>query len=555
MIVVRRRMPRWLSIALLVLALIAMGVFATVIGVGWYVKSQVLDSGGRLAPAMAAYDVRHYELAVKVDPAARRLEGRNTVTVDAAARVDDFEIHLDDRLEVGAVRVDGVQRPFRHRRGVIRAELEGPWARGERHRVRIDYGGEPKVALRPPWIDGFVWSETPTGAPWIGVTGQGDGGDNWWPCKDHPSDEPDEGMDIALTVPSGLVGLSNGRLVERVDNVDGTTTSRWRVSYPINNYLVTVNIAPYVPIEERYHGVDGSLDEVLTFWSLPESVESARLMWRQMPRILEVLGGRFGEYPFLADKFAVAHAPYYGMEHQTLVAYGALFTDNSFDFDELLLHEVAHEWWGNKVTVRDWADFWIQEGFATYAEALYVLDTLGEDRYLDYLARQRPRIRNREPLVRGENLTSAEAYSGDIYFKGAWVLHTLRWLLGDEVFFEALYRFANDPGYAYGLVSSRDFIDLVQALDSRDLGWFWRRYLYRAELPAWRVTRTPEGGLERVEVAWDDPAFELPLPLSVAGEPRRLEMPGGRASFTVAPGAPVEIDPDGLVLASSTPHR
>ena len=555
MIVARRRLPRWLAIAILVLALIVMGIFATVIGVGWYVKSQVLDSGGRLAPAMAAYDVRHYELAVKVDPAARRIEGRNTVTVDAAARVAVFEIHLDDRLEVKAVRVDGVQRPFRHRRGVIRAELESPWARGERHRVRIDYGGEPKVALRPPWIDGFVWSETPSGAPWIGVTGQGDGGDNWWPCKDHPSDEPDEGMDIALTVPAGLVGLSNGRRVGEKDNGDGTTTSHWRVSYPINNYLVTVNIAPYVPIEERYHGVDGSLDEVLTFWSLPESVESARLMWRQMPRILEVLGGRFGEYPFFDDKFAVAHAPYYGMEHQTLVAYGALFTDNSYGFDELLLHEVAHEWWGNKVTVRDWADFWIQEGFATYAEALYVLDTLGEDQYLDYLARQRPRIRNREPLVRGENLTSADAYSGDIYFKGAWVLHTLRWLLGDEVFFEALYRFANDPGYAYGLVSSGDFIDLVQALDPRDLGWFWRRYLYRAELPAWRLARTPEGGLERIEVAWDDPAFELPLPLSVAGEARRLEMPGGRASFTVAPGTPVEIDPDGRVLAVPASDR
>jgi aminopeptidase N len=555
MTVARRRLPRWLAIALLVLALIVMGVFATVIGVGWYVKSQMLASGGRLASAMAAYDVRHYELAVNVDPAARRLEGRNIVTVDAAARVDDFEIHLDDRLEVVAVAVDGVPRPFRHRRGVIRTELESPWARGERHRVRIDYAGEPKVALRPPWIDGFVWSETPTGEPWIGVTGQGDGGDNWWPCKDHPSDEPDEGMDIALTVPSGLVGLSNGRRVGETDNGDGTTTSRWRVSYPINNYLVTVNIAPYVPIEERYHGVDGSLDEVLTFWSLPESVESARLMWRQMPRILEVLGRRFGEYPFFADKFAVAHAPYYGMEHQTLVAYGALFTDNSYGFDELLLHEVAHEWWGNKITVRDWADFWIQEGFATYAEALYVLDTLGEDQYLDYLARQRPRIRNREPLVRGEDLTSAEAYSGDIYFKGAWVLHTLRWLLGDEIFFEALYRFANDPEYAYGLVSSGDFIELVQALDSRDLGWFWRRYLYRAELPAWSLVRTLEGDFERVELAWDDPAFELPLPVRVAGEDRRLEMPGGRASFTVAPGTPVEIDPDGRVLAGSTPDR
>ena len=148
--------------------------------------------------------------------------------------------------------------------------------------------------------------------------------------------------------------------------------------YPINNYLVTVNIAPYVAIEERYNGVDGTLDETLVFWSVPEYEPHARVMWEQMPRILEVFGRRFGEFPFFEDKFAVAHAPYYGMEHQTLVAYGALFTDNGYGFDDLLLHEVAHEWWGNKITVADWADFWIQEGFATYAEAVYVNDTLGD---------------------------------------------------------------------------------------------------------------------------------------------------------------------------------
>jgi aminopeptidase N len=395
-----------------------------------------------------------------------------------------------------------------------------------------------------------VWSETPSGAPWIGVTGQGDGGDNWWPCKDHPSDEPDEGMDIALTVPSDLVGLSNGRLIEEVDNGNGTTTTRWRVSYPINNYLVTVNIAPYVRIEERYHGIDGSLDEPLVFWSIPEYEQYARTMWRQMPRILEVLGRRFGEYPFFEDKFSVAHAPYYGMEHQTLVAYGALFTDNAYGFDDLLLHEVAHEWWGNKVTVSDWAHFWIQEGFATYAEALYVLDTLGDSRYLEYMARLRQRVDNRRPLIRGENMTSAGAYSGDIYFKGAWVLHSLRWLIGDDDFFEVIWRFSNDPEFAYGLVSSDDFIGLVHEVSGRDIEWFWERYLYRAEEPKWRLKRRLEGDRERVTVSWDDPAFEMPLPMTVGGEERRLEMAGGSASFLVDPGTPLEIDAGGRVLAS-----
>ena len=388
------------------------------------------------------------------------------------------------------------------------------------------------------------------GEPWIGVTGQIDGGDNWWPCKDHPSDEPDEGMNIALTVPAGLVGLSNGRFLGETDNGDGTVTTRWKVGYPINDYLVTVNIAPYVPIEERYQGIDGDLDVPLVFWSVPEYEPHARRTWRQMPRILEVLGRRFGEYPFFDDKFAVAHAPYYGMEHQTLVAYGALFTDNNFNFDDLLLHEVAHEWWGNKISVSDWADFWIQEGFATYAEALFVLDTLGEERYLDYMRRLSQKVRNRQPVIRGEDLTSAQAYSGDIYFKGACVLHTLRWLIGDDDFFEVIWRFADgdNPG-ACRLVATEDLAALVAEISGKEIDWFWERYLYRAEQPGWRMVRRERNGSDRVQIFWDDPEFELPLPILVGGEELRVEMTGGRAELLVDRGVTVEIDPQGRVYA------
>ncbi len=545
----RKGFLRWLKILSMSVAFLLVAFLALLIGLGWYVKRQMVEEGGRLRASMAAYDVHHYDLAVRVDPVEQRIEGETTVSVIALETIDAFEINLDDRLEVASVTSDAAACSFRHADGLIAVKLPELWSAGERHEVTIAYGGQPKVALRPPWIDGFVWAETPSGAPWIGVTGQGDGGDNWWPCKDHPSDEPDEGMDIALTVPVGLVGLSNGRMIDEVDNGDGTITTSWRVNYPINNYLVTVNVAPYVRIEERYHGIDGSLDEPLIFWSVPEYEEYARTMWRQMPRILEVLGRRFGEYPFFDDKFAVAHAPYYGMEHQTVVAYGALFTDNDYGFDDLLLHEVAHEWWGNKVSVSDWAHFWIQEGFATYAEALYVLDTLGEARYLDYMASRRQRISDLEPLVRGKNLTSSQAYTDDIYFKGAWVLHTLRWLLGDEDFFNVVWRFANDPENVYSLVSSDDLAKLVFEVSGREIDWFWERYLYRASEPGWRLTRRLAGDRERITITWDDPDFEMPLPVWLAGEEQRIEMVGGGASFWVKRSTTVEVDPLGQVLA------
>jgi len=544
----RKIFPRWLKILSLTVAILLVSFLALLIGLGWYVKNQMLESDGRLPASMAAYDVRHYDLDVHIEPAEQRIEGTNTVSVEILQPIDFFEINLDNRLEVVSVKSAGVSCAFRHADNVIAVELRERWMVGEQHQVTIVYGGQPKVALRPPWIDGFVWSETPSGAPWIGVTGQLDVGDSWWPCKDHPSDEPEDGMDIALTVPAGLVGLSNGKQVDEVENEDGTVTTSWRVSYPINNYLVTVNIAPYVPIEERYHGIDGTLDEPLVFWAVPEYETYARTMWRQMPHILEVLGRRFGEYPFFDDKFTVAHAPYYGMEHQTVVAYGALFTDNDFGFDDLLLHEVAHEWWGNKITVSDWADFWIQEGFATYAEAIYVLDTLGESRYLDYMARLRQRIDGLHPVVRGHDLTASQAYSGDIYFKGAWVLHSLRWLLGDEDFFRVVWRFANDSDSAYGLVSSRDLARLVFEVSGLELDWFWKRYLLRADEPVWRVKRRLEGDRDRITITWDDRDFEMPLPVWVAGVEQRIEMAGGRASFLVDRGVTVEIDPLGYVL-------
>ena len=545
----RKAFLRWLKILSIAAAVLLVSFLVFLIGLGWYVKRQMLESRGRLPASMAAYDVRHYDLDLRVEPSQQRIDGTNTVSVEILEPIDFFEINLDSRLEVVSVKSAGVSCAFHHTDDVIAIELREQWKVGERHQVTIIYGGQPKVALRPPWVDGFVWSETPSGAPWIGVTGQLDAGDSWWPCKDHPSDEPDDGMDIALTVPVGLVGLSNGKHVGEVENQDGTITTSWRVSYPINNYLVTVNIAPYVRIEERYHGIDGTLDEALVFWAVPEYETYARTMWGQMPRILEVLGRRFGEYPFFEDKFAVAHAPFYGMEHQTVVAYGALFTDNEFGFDDLLLHEVAHEWWGNKITVSDFADFWIQEGFATYAEALFVLDTLGESRYLDYMARIRQRIDGLHPVIRGQNLTAAQAYSNDIYFKGAWVLHSLRWLLGDDDFFPIVWRFANDSNSAYGLVSSRDLARLVYEVSGREIGWFWERYLLKADEPRWRVKRRVEGDRDRITITWDDRDFEMPLPVWVAGEEQRVEMEGGRASILVDRGSTVEIDPLGQVLA------
>jgi aminopeptidase N len=515
----------------------------------WW-RSQILDSGGPLAPAQAAYDVRRYELAVTLDPPRRALSARAVVELVVVDPLGELVLDLDRRMRVGHLTLDGRPASFRHRGGRLRVALASAWAAGERHAVGVEYAGRPKVSAAPPWLDGFVWERTASGAPWIAVSTQIDGADLWLPVKDHPSDEPEEGVEIALTVPAGLVGLSNGAPLGETANGDGTVTSRWRVHYPINPYLLTVNVAPYVAIVERYRGADGTLDLPMTFWALPEHVPAARAMWHQAPAILAEFARRFGDFPFPDDKIAMVEAPLLGMEHQTLVAYGDDFVVDASGIDETLVHELAHEWWGNAISVDDWDDFWIQEGFATYAEALWVEALHDAAAGRDYLEAKRGDIDNRRPLVAGRPRTAGEAYDGDIYVKAAWVLHSLRWQIGDAAFAELLRRFAGAP-YRYGLVSRQTLAALVDEIAGDRLDWFWDRYLRRAEVPTFerlRRSAPPGGGEPEVCFAWDTPGFALALPVRVGDELVRVEMPGGRGCLA-AGDAPVEVDTAGWVLA------
>jgi len=516
-------------------------------------QSQILDSGGPLLAEQAAYDVRRYDLAVRLDPARHAIAGETTITVKALAPLDELWLDLDRRMKVATVTVDGRAASFRHLHGRLFVTLDPHWTGDERHAVRVAYSGRPKVSPDPPWLDGFVWTKSADGEPWVAVSTEVDGADIWFPVKDHPSDEPDEGVSVELTVPAGLVGLSNGREVGRRTNADGSTTSRWEVHYPINNYLVTVTAGPFVALTERYRGADGTLDVPMRFWALPEHGAEARAMWRQAPEILAAMAKRYGEFPFLDDKIGMVEAPLVGMEHQTLIAYGDDFLDDPSGIDETLVHELAHEWWGNAVSAADWDDFWIQEGFATYAEALYVEDRDGAAAGRAYLEAKRGEIDNLRPLVAGRPRTAAEAYDNDIYVKGAWVLQSLRWAIGDDDFFTVVRRFAGPP-YLYGVVTHDDLERLVAAVSGRDLGAFWRRYLQQAKPPVYRLERHPGAGdNDRVCFTWDDPQFEVALPVDVEGELRRVEMPGGKACIEAPGSSFVSVETAGRLLADPAP--
>jgi len=508
-------------------------------------------------PEQAAFDVRFYDLQVRIEPADSSILGSLAATVTVLESLDAVVLHLDGRLRVRQAGLTIGDRfregPFRQEGGLVRVSLGRSVPAGEEVTVRVDYAGTPLISEAPQssWADGFRWARTEGGDPWIGVVSVLEGADVWWPVKDHPSDEPDS-MAIHIRVPDPLRVAANGRLRRVEKHADDTSTHHWFISTPINNYGVSVTVAPFEVLETTYESTEGGRFP-FQFWVLPERIEEARVLFPQMQAHMRFFEDLLGPYPFRADKYAVAHSPYVAMEHQSIIAYGADFTDNEFGFDFYHFHELAHEWWANKLTAVDWGDWWLHEGFATYLEALYAEELGGQAAYHRYVATWPERVANRSPIVPGPNATTHDAYTGDIYRKGATVLHMVRYLIGREGIISVL-RELQDPGGIEGggdcgcrFIDTEELRRTILSVSGQDLGRFFEVYLEEAAIPRLSVMRL-EGRLELAWITADDLPLELPVEVRVGQVMRRLEMRGGRGSTLVERGAEVEIDPNDWLL-------
>jgi aminopeptidase N len=513
------------------------------------------DSGGKLIPEQRCYDVKFYDINLTIDPAEKAIGGFTTITAKAVNDFQSIIIDLDNTFtvnELSLVKKDGAETeiPFNHENGKIHITFPGTIKLGETFSVKISYAGAPRVAKRPPWDDGFIWRKSKDGQDWITVTCQGGGADIWFPCKDHPSDEADS-VATHFTVPADLVCIGSGKHSSTVDNKNGTKTWNWFSHTPINNYNVMFYLGTYVPIEYDYTGVTGEKFP-FTVWVLPESLEKAKAHAPQFLQQMKVQEELIGPYPFRVDKYAVVEAPHLGMEHQTAIAYGYGWKNHSdkFPFDWLHQHEFSHEWWGNLVTVADWSDFWIHEGIGTYMQPLYLEIVFGKQMYFDYM-KSIKHFSNKQPLApRGEK-TSGEIYGGDIYYKGGWVVHTLRYYLGDEIFFEVLRRWAYPTeamekiktGAQCRNATTDEFLHIAEKISGKELGWFWEVYMRQASLPELHY----KYGLNKITLWWqteNNKPFSLPIEIKIGEKISRVEMPNGKCEMILKENSEPVIDPN-----------
>ena len=506
---------------------------------------------GSITPERAWWDVTFYALDVEVDEENRFIQGSNTVRYRVLNTHDTMQLELQEPLEITKITQNGTELEFRKDGYSHFVGLKEKQVPGREMEVVAHYSGHPRESENPPWSGGFTWTENSEGEPWVVTTCQGVGASLWWPNKDHPYDEPDS-MHISVTPRFDGIAVSNGRLAGTETNPDGTTTYVWAVVNPINNYGVNANIGDYAHFSDVYEGVEGKLD--LDYYVMPYNLEKARKHFDEVPRVLEAFEYWFGPYPFREDGFKLVEVPYAGMEHQSSVTYGNGYENGylgrdvsgsgwGMKFDFIIVHETAHEWFGNSITHRDVADMWIHESFASYAENLFVDYHFGTQAANEYVQGVRKNIVNNRPII-GTYGVHKEG-SPDMYYKGANVLHTLRQLVENDSLWREVLRGLNREFY-HSVVEGEDVENYISRMTGKDLSAFFNQYLRTAKVPVWEYRI--EG--DSLKFRYADVVENFDMPLRLKGEKETWIFPS--AEWTAMPwnsreGKPT-VDPNFYVL-------
>ena len=433
----------------------------------------------------------------------------------------EMQIDLQEPMVITKVRQNGRSLDFHRESNVYWIRLAEEQKAGETRSVVLDFGGRPRISERPPWEGGITWNKDSNGKPFIASSCQGDGASLWWPCKDHNYDEPDS-MLISVTVPAGLMNVSNGRLRSMKKNRNRTATFNWFVANPINNYGVNINIADYAHFSEIFQGEKGRLD--CDYYVLRENLEKAKTQFKQAGKMLRAFEHWFGPYPFYEDGYKLVEAPYLGMEHQSSVTYGNGYRNGykgedlsgtgwGDKFDFIIIHESGHEWFGNSITTEDAADMWIHESFTNYSESLFLEYYFGKEAASEYILGCRKRIQNNRIItgIYDVNFTG----SGDMYYKGGSMLHTLRQIIDDDEKWRSILRGLNQKFY-HQVVKGSQIEEYLGSMTGLDLKPFFDQYLRDIRIPVFEYY--VQGS--RLNFRWANcvPDFKMPVRIFVSGK-------------------------------------
>ncbi len=496
---------------------------------------QVLAQGGRAAytradtlrgsfttPQRAWWDVTFYDLHVAVSPSDSSIRGYNGITYKVLGPASEMQVDLMVPLVIDSMVQDARAVQFRRDGNAFFATLTAPQRLGSLQTLKVFYHGKPQPAKRPPWDGGFSWKTDSLGATWVVTTDQGMGASAWWPNKDTQADEPDS-QRVAITVPDPFVNVSNGRLRSTVHHANGTTTYEWFVVNPINNYAIALAIGTYDHWSEVYDGVKGKL--TMDFWPLAYHMDAARRQWAQTRPMMQCFENWFGPYPWYEDGYKLIEVSNNGMEHQSAVAYGNGFANGyrgressgtglGMQWDFIIVHESAHEWFGNNITTKDLADMWVHESFANYAEGIYTECLFGTQSGADYIVGNRRGVRNDRPIVPTDYGVNAQG-SGDMYIKGGEMLHTIRQIVNDDAQWKEILRGLNKTFWHQTVTGSQ-----IQAYISKgagtDLSKVFAQYLTTTKVPVLEYAVSGDA----VKFRWTNvvPGFAMPLKLRLAGD-------------------------------------
>lgn len=432
-----------------------------------------------------------------------------------------MQIDIQQPLQVDSVIFENSHLSFERKHNVCMVTMPQQIhsLKSDAHYISVYYHGKPVEAVKPPWDGGWIWAKDEKGRPWMSVACQGLGSSVWYPCKDHQSDEPDEGASLTMIVPDTLVAVANGRMINKID-LKNSSVYRWEVRNPINNYNLIPSIGKYESFDETYNGEDGVLN--CTYWVLDYNMEKAREQFKQVRPMLQCFENWFGPYPFYEDGYQLIESPHLGMEHQSGVAYGNKFINgylgkdqsgsgwgNQWDF--IIIHESGHEWFGNNITTNDVADMWVHEGFTNYSETIYTECAFGKKAGEEYIQGVRKGIKNDKPITGFYGVNNEG--SGDMYPKAANMIHTIRTIINNDSLFRQILRGLNKVFY-HRMVDANEVEKYISQKAGIDFSLLFRQYLTTTKIPVveWKIH---DGKISaRLSNCIDGLTMKMPIPVS-----------------------------------------